>query len=67
MGRPRTNSGLILLTFKADPKTIEALEKLKDAVEATITPGELPKGVRSTAIRKAILEAAERLDAQVTP
>jgi hypothetical protein len=52
-----------LVTFKADVRTLEALERLKAAVAENAAPGELPKGLRSQAIRKAILEAAERLPA----
>jgi hypothetical protein len=63
-GRPRTiGPGLVLLTFKADPATLEALAKITAALAAEPgVVGMTMNGGRSTAIRRSILETAARLD-----
>lgn len=64
-GRPKKDSqrdALVHVGFKADPPTVEAIEKLAMAVSAE-------RGVvaaKSVAIRRALIEAALRLDDKKT-
>jgi hypothetical protein len=59
-GRPKSSRATIkMVNFRADQPTIEAIDKLEAAVAGAVA------GARSMAIRTAILEAAERLDARL--
>jgi hypothetical protein len=62
IGRPKiSHETLIPVTFKADEKTIDAIIFLQEALLKEAGPGELSNGSKSTVIRRALQEAAQRL------
>ena len=52
-----------MVNFRAAPEVLEAIDKLTAALDV---PGRSPAGARSFAIRRALLEAAARLDESKT-
>ena len=62
-GRPKGDAPpLQLVTFRADPAVLAALDKLAAAIPVD---GYVASGARSVAIRRALLDAAARLDSGV--
>lgn len=57
---PPRKDKYVMVNFRADPATLEAIDKLEEAFANT--PGELSTNVKSRAIRKALIESAARLE-----
>ena len=60
-GRPRNAVPAVVLSFRADPATVAAIDK----IAATMPYVPSGAGGRSFAIRRAVLEVAAKLDAFV--
>ena len=58
IGRPSVQEKPKIVNFRADARAQKAIEDLVNALDV---PGTSSGGVRSFAIRKALIEAAERL------
>jgi len=60
--KSKKHAPLVTVAFKADEKTLAGIATLEKALVAAAGPGEIPIGTKSTVIRKAIQESADRLD-----
>ena len=56
-GRPRKTIETVAMNFRADPETVEAIDKIVASLPIWMGKG----GGRSAAIRKAVLQVAARL------
>ena len=63
-GRPKTGGPSTVVNFRADRAVLDAIDRLTAALDI---PGVTASGARSVAIRRALVEAAARLDGKRIP